>query len=479
MRVREVLGVDFRGDRLNVVQVRQEDVPQRGTPPSQTPGPRLVLTHRASLTIPAAAESAALAAALGKMLNEGGFTATAAVLGLPRGRGFLRCQPGGQEAVAGFSPTDYVLDGWRSDDGREVVGVAARADVTRLVEIAHQASLQPIAVELRSLGCVRALGLLDQPAAEGAVLGVILGDSDVTAALAEGQVLLAVQTRLREGGADQLDRWNGALRSVEQMFRLIQMTQAGVTAQAVRLIVNAPDRQAAKHLADRVGVPVQAVWPGADLSLSFEAGELAEPAEYAAAIGLALEGLQEIPAATGRLNFLRPRAEPRRRWTLSWRHAAIAAAAAVVVAMAATVGYVKHRHSRLGQLQAEQDQLSQRLRQGGLAERRWRAAGPWLARADGGQRISHRRICDAITELFPTQDAYVRNVVIRPAEEGRDVTIDLSGRTRQRQVVHEFVSQLNRSPMFARARLGPVVDDAEESNFPTRFSVTFHLRQGG
>ncbi|KPK80627.1 MAG: hypothetical protein AMJ81_11680 [Phycisphaerae bacterium SM23_33] len=291
--------MDFRGDRLNVAQVRQEDVPHHGAARSELPGSRPVLTHWGSQAVPAGAESAAVAAVLRKLLDDGGFTATAAVLGLPRGRGFLRCQAAGQEEMAAFSPTDYVVDSWRTDDGREVLGVASRADVTRLVEIAHQASLQPVAVELPGLGCVTALGMLGESAAQGAMLGVVLGESDATAALVDGQVLLAVQTRLRQHAAG-LDRWDSALTSVEQMFRLLAMAHPGVTTAQARVMVNSPDRQAAKNLADRLGVPVQLVRPGADRNLSFEGRELAEPAEYAAAIGLALEGLEEIAAAVAR-----------------------------------------------------------------------------------------------------------------------------------------------------------------------------------
>ncbi|KPK80628.1 MAG: hypothetical protein AMJ81_11685 [Phycisphaerae bacterium SM23_33] len=59
------------------------------------------------------------------------------------------------------------------------------------------------------------------------------------------------------------------------------------------------------------------------------------------------------------------------------------------------------------------------------------------------------------------------------------MSVALNGRARDRNVVHDFVSELNRSPMFARAGLGPMVEDAEDPKFPTRFSVTFYLRRRG
>ena len=483
MKGREVLGVDFCGDRLNVVQVHLDEVSKRPA-----------LTRSASRIVPAGAESAAVAAILRKMLDEEGFTATSAVFGLPRGRGFLRTQAAGRPEAEVFSRVDYVTDGWTAADGRQVLGVASRADVARQAEIARQASLQLLAVELRSLGSLIALGLLGvseapgkpagpsgQPAAGAAVLGVVISETDLTVALVDGGAVLAVQTRGRPAGGG-LERWDGALTAAEQMLRVVELAHPEAPAGSVRVLVNDRDRQAARSLTNRLGLPVELVSPASAADLGVE-GELADPAEYAAAVGLALEGLQDIAVsrprrdrAVGRLNFLQAAKPPRRKRTLSWRQAAVVAAGAVLIALAVAGGYALKKRSDLNELAAERDRLQQKAQLGWQARQRWLAISPWLAAADGGGRAAQREILDAITGLFPSKDAYVQTVLVQPGEDDDSRAVTLTGRTRHSRPLSEFVSKLNDSAMFERASLGRVADDSAKSEFPKSFSVSVSYR---
>ncbi len=493
--------MDFCGDRLYVVQVRQKD---RSARP--------VLARWASRVLPAGAESSAVAAALRKLLEEEGFTARAAVFGLPKGRGFLHHRMADEAEAERYARADYVTAEWTTYAGREVLGIASRADVTRLVEIAAQAGLEPLAVELRLMGCVTALGLSGQAASEGtpeaqehgdvstaapasssaearlpagtgqaATLGLIIGEAEVTVALVDRGAVLSGETRSRGPVAEKLDRWDSALAVTEQMARLVELAEPEAPAASARAIINAADEQAARSLSPRLGVPVVLVSPGSQADLVVEGGQLAEAADFAAGIGLALEGLAGRAGAEGQagLNFLRARRPPPRRRVLRWRHAVIAGLAVIVALVALVGGLALNQRGKLAKLTETYDQLAERLPQWRLVQQRLRAVGPWLATAEGGTRVSDRRVYDAITKLFPSRDAYVFRASIEPGQGGQGPSIELRGRARQANVLHDFVSQLNGSPLFARASLGLVVDDPEDRNFPKRFSLTFSLRQGG
>ena len=315
-------------------------------------------------------------------------------------------------------------------------------------------------------------------------LGVIVGETDVTVALVERGAVLAVQTRGRVA-AEGLDRWESALTATEQMVRMVEMAHSGAPPGSARVVVNDPDRQAARSLSGRLGVPVSLVLPGAEANLVVE-GELTDPAEYAAAIGLALEALQESAAGerarrgpgAARLNFLEASRPPRPKRALSRRHAAAGAAAAAAIALALLGGYALTRRSDLNELRGRYAALEGTARQDRQARQRWRAVSAWMSEHDSGRRVRHQEVFDAVATLFPSEEAYVQNVVIGPSETGQGTTVRLVGRTRQSRPLSEFVSKLNGSPLFAHASLGRVGDDAEQSQFPKRFSVTFSLRDG-
>jgi len=473
MKVREVLGVDFCRGRLHVVQV---GLGESGRP---------VLTRWASRAVPPDADSSILANVLRSMLEEGGFTTRSAVFGLPKGRGFIRCQGGSRPAEPTPAAIDYVTDSWTTAEGRRMLGVASRADVARLMEIADQASLELLALDLRSMGELTALGLLDESAGGSATAGLIIGQTDLTFALAAGQAALAVQSRPREpAGADALARFDSALASAKQMLHLAAMAHPDSPPAAARVIVNAAGRQAAKALGGRLGVPVESVGPGEGVGLEV-AGELDAAADYAAAIGLALEGLSEAAGsararrapAVGRFNFLRAAKPPRRRRVPSWRDAAVAGAVVILVAVAVVVGYGLKKQAELNELEAEYARLLPDLEQQRRDQQLWRTVGPWLSPAEGGRRLTHRPIYDAMAELFPSGQAYVHTAVIERDGAGQAVGVELKGRAREAKPLHEFVTRLNASPMFERASLGPVVDDAKQAEFPKSFSVTFAVRK--
>ena len=214
------------------------------------------------------------------------------------------------------------------------------------------AGLEPVAVELRAMACLTALGLPNQPP-EGVSVGVILGDPTVTLALVEDDAVLSVQSRdarAASGGAPEtgageekpppgegpLQRWSGALDTCEQLFRLTEISHPEVASATVRAIVNEAERPGARALAERLGVTVEVVPAGSGRDLVVEArppaGEAgattdgedfaARQADFAAAVGLALEGAEVLRSGVPRgrrdarprpLNFLRAPARPRRR----------------------------------------------------------------------------------------------------------------------------------------------------------------------
>lgn len=99
--------------------------------------------------------------------------------------------------------------------------------MTRLAEIAAQAGLELLAVELRLMGCLTALGLLGESGRPGdeapaglsadkpTMLGLIVSEADVTLGLVDRGAVLSVQSRSRGAASGQLDRWDGAGRGGE------------------------------------------------------------------------------------------------------------------------------------------------------------------------------------------------------------------------------------------------------------------------
>jgi len=473
MKVREVLGVDFAADRLLAVQLRQG--------PAGT-----VLTHAAQRDMPAVLDTSSLAALLRQMLQEHGFTAASAVFGLPSGQGFLQCLEPGVDASRALPATDYATGAWRSGDGHVIRAVAARGDVDRLRQIAVQASLDLQVVNLRSLGCLTALGYAHRPAGSGARIGIVVGDRIVTLVLlAEGKVQAAYTRGFQTEAAGGLERYIAAAKIVEQMVRLATTAHPASAPQKVRLIVNRDDEEMSRLLPDRLGMAVETVVPGQEFGLRLAKGtEKIRSGDFAAAIGLAIQGLQsaqktpERDAGAESVNLLQSQAEAPGSRLPSWKKllASAGVAAALLLGALLVQGIRKHRH--VGRLRRELAARSESDASNRAVLARWRAIREWVSPSEDGLRPASRTALDAIAEIFPPTDrAHVSRLTLTRQPDSPVMSARLEGRADGTDPLYEFVAQLNNSKSFEHGRLGPISEDEGAARFNQRFSVTFRLKR--
>jgi len=275
------------------------------------------------------------------------------------------------------------------------------------------------------------------------------------------------------------------MAEAERMFRLAQM--AGLPTQPAKacLLAENGDATSLGHLEAQLGIPVQIVRPGQFAGLTEADPPLENPARYAAAIGLALEALRSQTKATATkmdqarpFNFLTRRRRSRKKISLSWRGALLAAGVLVAIALSATAGRALVKYLEMARLQEQYDRLAPLQAQQQEAQQRLQAVRSWIAQDKGGQRTKYLPILVAITELFPsTSEAYVTSLEIRTDSQTQELMVRLDGRSRGTEVLYEFVSRLNNSQMFDKAQLGRILDQPDTSSaFVKRFSVTFGLR---
>lgn len=473
MKTRDVLGIDFAPGRVLAVQLRRE--------PS---GP--VVTHCAAAEAPQGADTAALAGVLRHLLSSGGFTASAAVMGLPEGRGFF--QHIAAEAPAPPLPgEDYVHDEVAAPSGARLRAVAGQADIDRLREIAAQAGVELLAVNLRALGCLRALG----PGADAdeAEMGIVLARDVVTLLLLRGRDLLAAHARRREPAPDGPDRLEAYLRTVghvEQMFRLATTVHPEHPPSRVRLVANPADEEATRTLPERLGVSVQAVAPGRADEVRLSEACAAAPADPAAAIGLALEGLDAAASNGDRaqagerpINLLRARRPRRAPVQLSPRRLAVGVAAVLVLCVAALGTVAAVKYSKIRKLEAEYAGAAQNLAQDREVVNRWHLLRPWRPARHGGSRAELRDTLTRVGWAFPHERAYAPRVVISRGEDG--LTLKVDGRALPGEAgdtaVYEFTNRLNEAERIGSAAPGAISEVDDPAGFDRRFSVTARIEE--
>jgi len=473
MKVREVLGVDFAADRLLAVQLRQEPA-------------GAVLTHAAASDLPAGLDAAGLAAVLGRMLRERGFTAASAVFGVPAGHGFVQCIHPEAPTVRPLPPAEYVSGEWRTDDGHVIRAVASRGEVDRLRQTAVQASLDLQAVNLRSLGCLTALGEPTAPAHDGAWIGLVIGERIVTLLLLEDGKVQAAYTRgCRTEASGKLERYLAVTNTAEQMIRLAITAHSGSAPRKVRLIVNRDDEETSRLLPERIGMSVEIVAPVQESGLRFAEGrEKIRAGDFAAAIGLAMQGLQaahrtsERNAGARSVNLLQSNAPAPRSTLLSWKKLVVAAGVVAVLLLGALLvrGFGKHRYVTRLRRQLAARKESDAANRAVLG--RWRAIRQWVSPGAGGLRPADRKALDAIAEMFPPTDtAHVSRLTLTRRPDSQDMSVRLEGRAEGTEPLYEFVAKLNSSRSFEHGQLGPVTEDEGAARFNRRFSVTFQLKR--
>jgi hypothetical protein len=468
MSVHDILGIDVQIGRVHVVEV------SRGGEP--------VVARARTAELPADADAAEVAAVLRRLRAEGGLRARRAVIGLPAGRGFVQCH-GGAGGLEALAETHYVRDTWTGASGWRVTGVAARADVTRALEIAAQADLEPVGVELWAMGCLTALGLLEAPAEGAPLLGLVLGEREVFGALAAGGVPLAVHHRPLPPAEGALERRQAVLEAAQRVVRTLRLArpEGQDATREARAIAREADRALLADLSERLGAAVMAVRPGQARGLHVGAQASFDAAAHAAAVGLALEGLDHSGRRRGApgLNFLAPQQARRPRRRLRWRHAAVAAAAVLLAAAVALGVHGWRRHAALTVLQEEADELAPRVAAARQAARQWRTVRRWVSPASGGRRAEAWRLYREVAAQFPALDeAYWRELHLQsPSEGSGPPELRLIGQVRARDVPIDAVRRLNASPRFTRARVVDVQDRPDEAGYPKQFIITFALAE--
>ncbi|MFW6061279.1 MAG: PilN domain-containing protein [Planctomycetota bacterium] len=464
MKSRDILGIDVSAGRLRVVQLRA------------TAGGAAKLVHAAGRDVPPRADGATLGATLRRMLDEEGLTARTAVIGVPAGRGFVQCV-GGQKGKSPerFPPAEYISDGWRLPSDRQVRAVASRSDVQRLREAAAAASIELGAVNLQAMGCLLALWPADEPV-RGGQAGLVIGAHAVTLVLRDGPAVLASHTRERSDapGADEA-------RMVEQMYRLARTAHPEVTLERVRLIVNKADEQTADDLPDRLGVPVEVVHPGGEDRLRLDDAPLPNRADFAAAIGLAMQGLEMGRLGDRKLdarsvNLLRLPPEGGRRRRFRWRTLATAAAGAFVL-LAALLGVEAYRrHRTLSDLQAQWQKLEPRVQKDRQVLQRWQHMQDWVRVDRGGYRMPNREILGEVARLLPEQ-LYIRQVKLTDQSGQQGRRLRLEGRAKVADPVYELVTRLNQSRLFEGGQPGPLTDAQHGGEFSRNWSAVVYVRR--
>ena len=467
-----VLGVDVCSDRLAVVEVSSAS----GAP---------ALMRCATAEVPHEAADNAVAAILQTTLDDGGFLGRSAVIGLGEEQGFVECRSVEHEQTAAGEPAydkRYAVDGWRTDSGWIVRGVAQRDDVDRAMRIATQAGLQPLGVELRSMACLTALGLLEQREPSDSVLGIVLDASAVTLALVDGEVLRVVQSeahRWRHAGED-------SLLTINRLLRLAAMSGLVVRPKKALLIARAEDQGDLARIESVIGASVSTVHPGLAGGLDLRGVDMEDPAAYAASAGLALEAIAEQarkPGARRRengrrpLNFMVESAAPARKMP-TWLRATVAVGVVVLLVVGGLGLWAGITSGRLAELKDKHSRLLDPMHTSPQRLALWRAVRAWVPRAEGGRRLPVRPILKAVANAFPpTQHAFVSWMEVEQSEPGEAVVIRLRGRSRDTQVLYEFVSRLNAedSP-FEHAALGQVDVLSDESAYGNQFTVSFHVK---
>jgi len=332
-----------------------------------------------------------------------------------------------------------------------------------------------------------ALGLLGPGLRDEVAAGVTLAEDAIGLAVVDRHAVLCAHHRPREPGQGALDRWEATLAGVERMWRLVKMEYPELVVSRARAVVNEQDAALAETLQARLGVPVEVLAAGGALPVAVEGRAAMPAAQYAAAVGLALEGLAGQPQAAARgkrgaarsFNFLRPATAPAPRRRLGRKGLAVAAAAVLAAAAVAAGAYTWHKHDVLSDLRARHAQVAGRLKRHKELRQQWRALQRWVAPQRDGQRVAYRDLFDEISNLYPdTAQAQIASLTAGTDPAAGGTVIRLDGRASGTDVLYAFLARLNDSTTFDRAALGSVTDEAGETEFPKRFTITVHLKGG-
>jgi Tfp pilus assembly protein PilN len=456
MPTRDIIGVDFPPGRIVIAVVGES-----------TTGS--VVRYAVSREMPAGADATTAAALLRQMLEETGAAPRQAVLAIPAGRGFV------QPMVAEANPPDieYSSASWTTRNGKTLQAVATRADVSWLREVAAQAGVTARVVTLRSLACLRALGL-SEPSADGVSAGVVLGRNVASLLVAcDGEVLAAHSREIPEPSGP--NRQRVASTVIEQMVRLAVTTLGQPGPKTLWLILDTADAEVTSILSGTLGIPIETRLPaqsnGLDLGPARE-----EAGQFAPAIGLALQGLTEAHAgeAARRANANLLRTDRSSSRDVRWRLSGAIAASLVAILLIAWGATAFARYQVLrGLREAQRNLLDQRLRNEITLEQ-WRAIRGWVA-SSAGRRREVRAVCNCLQQLMP-DDAYVTSLSLLRQTEGPPV-VRLEGRAASGQSLYDFVSRLEDSTMFSQASLGAVTELPTEDEYERRFNMTVELQE--
>lgn len=461
MTEKNMLGVDISAGSLRVVELGLD---ARG----------FVLRRCGQASIPESAEPSDMAAILEELLEHNGMSAREGCFSLPVSAGFVKCTaPGENPPPTGL---DQIIDSWTCETGETVCGIASRREIEKISVIAGRAGVKPVGITLRTMACMKALGLWDEKES-APLLGVVVDDATVAMAFLEGQAIKNIQSR----PLDNRHR-NEVLQSIGQLFRLMKLANADFQPSKVMLLWDAcseEDRLAIEGAIEAEVSLRRNNWRPADgQSDLFDLG-----GRYIAAVGLAMQAIDR--ADQGKADAPLPRnfdfairpEKNRKSIKLTWKQWLKLSVAVVGIIVGVMLVEVVFKKISLWNLKQKYAKLEPQINQRQEMRRLITQARPWMNSARGGSRPAYRHVYDAINDLLPATDqAYVTWLEISMDNTLGKQVVRIDGRSTGTDTLYEFVSRLNNSLLFEKAELGTVTDIPDANNpFGKKWTVTFEV----
>lgn len=424
-----------------------------------------------------ATDAAAAAGVLRELLSQNDFTAKRAVFSLGGESCFLRY---GDETLLDEVEEDSVCDSWKCSNGSYVVAMARKNASHRIGVIAARAGLSLEGIDMRSMACMQAAGMLGIYAGK-VTLAFTVDDNFVTMGVFEGQAVRLLQSR--EPNSYSHD---DILKTIGQMYRLVRLANADIRPTRVRILWDGCDKNevaSLKELFELDDVELVAhQWRPADgQSDLFDLG-----GRYIAAVGLAMEplaapGPKHQPELPRPFDFSLKPARRKKIFRLTRKRIITACGVILLLILAALIIEVATRQIKLSRLRSQYEELEPVISRYQERSKLWQSVRPWVAADKQGRRPAYRPVLDAVSDLLPTTDqAYIMRMEMKIDPETQAQTVRLEGRSSGTEVLYEFVSRLNESQLFDKAKLGTVTNIPDSTSvYGKKWSVTFSILPEG
>ncbi|HPS53100.1 MAG TPA: hypothetical protein PLK08_06075 [Phycisphaerae bacterium] len=457
-----MLGIDISAGSLRVVELELD-------------GGRFVLRRCGQAAVKEHAEPQDVAAVLEGLLNQNKIDERQGCFSLPPSAGFVRYTSAGENSPQ-FG-LDHVTDSWTCISGEQVAGVAARREVEKISVIAERAGVKLSGITLRTMACMKALGLWDEEYPQP-MLGIVVDDSTVTMAFRDGQAIKDIQSRPLANCEK-----NEVLQAIGQLFRLMKMARADFHPSKILLLWDACTEEDRLSLAGAMEAEVflrRNNWRPMDGQADlFDLG-----GRYIAAVGLAMQAIEHA-GQHGKADAMPPRnfnfiirpQKNRKQLKLTWKQWGKLTAVFIAVVAGVLLTEVFVKKISLWNLQQRYSRLEPQINQRQEIRKLITQARPWMNPSLGGSRPAYRNVYDTINNLLPNTDqAYVTWLEIRMDNDLGKQVVRIDGRSTGTDSLYEFVSRLNNSLLFEKAELGTVTDIPDANNpFGKQWTVTFEV----